>query len=106
MNDFNEIESRVQTLLLNLGQTPEAVARTLSARGVTGVPGELCNCPVYNFLAAEGIPVLGVVEWELEIEGPDGAVGVPLPQSVTDFITAFDRDDNNPWPELVAEVES
>lgn len=78
----------VAELLAGLGDTPDAVADTLRAKGIKGKRGDFCGCPVarcvQELLGTENANVSDV--WVYFVAGR-----VPTPRPVSDFLSLFDR---------------
>lgn len=99
MTDSDTLRSELTAALKALGDTPDAVADTLRALGITGVRRSHRTCPVARYLS--------------EVFGPDVSVGRDMshvrvngviaetttPQPVTQFISLFD---NGRYPDLEA----
>lgn len=95
-----DLKERIETLLRSLGQTPDDVADSLRARGITGVPESGIDCPIANLLKEE-IPEARDADWS----HPDdpwlvthncvttSAGPVHTPAAVDEFITVFDDGD-------------
>lgn len=82
----------VIALLRGLGDTPEAVARTLLAWGVKGCPGHPFECPIAHLLKAHGVNPRVDTD-RIEIDADDGPVIVSyagrLP-AISSFVAYFD----------------
>ena len=98
--------TNLSALLASLGDTPDAVAATLTAAGVKGGKRKPCDCPVSNHITAQtGRPcaVGDLVCWLYPV-GKSGdywnAVKVRAPLAVTKFVAEFDA---GAYPELVEE---
>jgi len=98
---------RVRYLLADLGDSPDAVAETLRAAGITGVREVGSACPVANWLHHQE-PTLGdleVSEEEVALllsdddEPGDHFEWVIQTDAVADFIVRFDH---GHYPDLVA----
>jgi len=91
-----ELRSSVHALLADLGSSPGAVADTLAAQGVQGVPGNSAGCAVARYLFA----VVGVERSIRSIQVLHGCVRIkrerrpalrlPLPAPVARFVAGFD----------------
>jgi hypothetical protein len=86
---------RVTELLGALGNTPEKVAFSLRAAGITGVVGDPTRCPVANYLQTRDIPVNLVTCLRVEV---DSWGSVPVANPVADFIAEFD---DETYPQLI-----
>lgn len=91
----------VAELLAGLGDTPDAVADTLRARGIKGVPGDCERCAVATLIRREtglGAQVCLYPTPEGEVTGtaylrtgPDDEVRVALPDAAARFARRFDE---------------
>jgi hypothetical protein len=79
--------ARVVYLLEVLGDTEEQVAESLRRLGVTGQRGEVCGCPIFNYLKDAGIPIAAVRDHAVYLL--DGT-RIELPTAVDEFIWFFD----------------
>ena len=98
---MTDIETRVRELLDALGSTTDQIAASLKAKGIKGLLGHGCSCPIYNYLVGEGVPVREVDSDQVTVEppAPDAPlVLVDLTDSVSDFVWSFDL---GRYPELV-----
>ena len=82
----------VAELLAGLGDTPDAVADTLRARGIKGVREHCCACPIAELLKRNGIPNPHV-ECARVWPDPDSMwkVSTRMPAAVQVFIDRFDE---------------
>jgi hypothetical protein len=87
----------IRAALEALGTTPDAIARTLHAEGVTGYRESPYCCPLANYLHARllacGVEVCGieVTDYEIIVDLADGsAVTVATPRPVAFFVNQFD----------------
>ena len=92
-----DLKERIEEMLAGLGPTPNAVADSLRARSITGIPSDGECCPVANFISAE-CPEAAKGQWGAEadwwveigyVRTPDGFVNLPTP--VKTFIALFDE---------------
>jgi hypothetical protein len=88
----------VCALLDRLGSTPDEVAAALLAGGYRGRRDDTCECPVAQYLHASGATDATVEPDEVYLEGEGERVSPP--ESVRDFIVAFDA---GHYPALVTE---
>lgn len=82
----------ISQLLSALGDTPEAVARTLEAKGIKGSRKNPHSCPIARYLRAEGwcVGVFQTIGYA-KVPGSQGDMqSFPLPTPVTAFIEQFD----------------
>jgi hypothetical protein len=49
----SDLKTRVEELLTSLGDSPEAVADSLRAKGIKGNRDDGCECPIANIITAE-----------------------------------------------------
>jgi hypothetical protein len=104
----------MRRLLEQLGPSPAEVAATLARLGHKGIRLHGCDCPVANYLRANGVgepevDACWVYDWtgpsrydadgDYDKEGSDNVVRPPNP--VADFIEAFDK---GQFSELVEQV--
>lgn len=88
-----EHEAAIARLLADLGDTADAVADQLRAKGIKGEPRKCAACPVQNYLrpltTAPNLSTTGVSVW---FDDPDGDVPIEvmLPRPVSQFISLFD----------------
>jgi hypothetical protein len=92
-----DLKERIDKLLAGLGDTPDAVADSLRAKNIAGIPSDGECCPVANLIAAE-CPEAAAGQWGAEadwwveigyVRTPDGIVDLPPP--VKEFINLFDE---------------
>lgn len=80
---------RVRELLEGLGSTPDEVASSLRAAGVSGVRFLCRRCPVANYLRENGVhePKVSrnLITWQACEQVP--------PRAVAEFIRRFDQGD-------------
>lgn len=90
------------SVLEQLGSTPDQVAASLKSHGITGVRNtvRLLN-PIVRFVQTQVTDYRDIdvqTTGQLRVTLPDGRKTVsPLPQTVIDFLTAFNR---GGYPEL------
>lgn len=93
----------VQKVLLDMGDTTEAVVATLISSGVKGSKCNAFGCPISNYLKAK------FPGYRFGVAGPyvavkmDGKLNllVPCPTAVWTVVNEIDRDK---YPELIADV--
>ena len=99
---------RIAAALARLGDTPDAVAATLTAAGITGAQCETGDCPVARYVRAEcgiGLSCLVLAEANrvsiiaTRDDGSIIATRAVVPSPVSDFIRMFDGGD---YPALIA----
>lgn len=85
--------------LAALPETADGIAAHLTAKGVRGVPGDGCDCPISNYLTAYGFRRVWVTPaWMRAYPEPDVRQTVETPTRIADFVIRFDRGE---FPELV-----
>ncbi len=87
--------TRIQRLLIDLGNSPDEVATTLRLNGFVGVREEPCHCPIANYLLANGVKDVRVgtdlVEDDLDPLAPDtNRWTVQMPEAAGEFVATFD----------------
>jgi hypothetical protein len=95
----------LEAALAELGDTPDKIAGTLRAAGVSGYPEDCHHCPVAHWLTRKFDPEGGysfsdwvessVTGGEVAVEffeqGSDSqTVSIPAPEAVSSFVGAFD----------------
>lgn len=86
--------------LAGLGDTPDAIAVTLAARGITGDPHNCVTCPIAQFLATlPGVTSVSVGTSTAGVNAGNDHVEIYLPEAVTAFVGAFDAER---FPQLIA----
>lgn len=88
-----DVTARVTAALAELGDTPDAVADSLRAKGIKGARRAECDCPVANYLRTlDGISEIEVSGTEVFL-GPsiDQGIGIEMPVSVAGFVHHFDE---------------
>jgi hypothetical protein len=102
MSHLRQIKRKTSGLLAELGDSPDAVAETLRATGVQGVPRDNRSCAVALYLSAlvgsePRIRSVTVGHCSLTINlvaladsRPAGRLQVQLPKPVRRFVAAFD----------------
>ena len=99
---MSAIADQVRVLLESLGDTPDQVADTLRARGITGFPEDPTYCPIANLIKAEVPAAANQDLWTydlgdegyfvcmsyVQIFGESDELRPPMP--VKKFIAAFD----------------
>ena len=82
--------------LVELGDTPEAIAKRLLDLGLRGQPRTLCNCPISRYLSLRFGIVIGATPVRCF---PRHGVhnGLPFPTAIVLFIRYFDAGE---YPEL------
>lgn len=116
---MSDLKERIEKMLAGLGDTADAVAESLRARGLSGDRGDGCNCPVAMLVRVEfeearesngaewctnGAAYQGMRKWfvcSTFIETPESTV-CPLPEAVEEFIRMFDDgyDGSRPYCDL------
>lgn len=103
---------KITDYLASLGDTPEEVAESLRKQGVKGKKKSKCHCPILNGIyqaCPDYWPGLRIVNgsklsngsWSYYATLDDSQIMNPrLPQSVMDFIGAFDAGE---YPDLEAQ---
>lgn len=101
-----DLKERIEALLAGLGDTADAVADSLRAKGIKGNRDDGCECPVANLIYAEVEESHGgnwsdsAGGWFVSgayIRTPDGDIDPP--RAVTEFIEAFDNGSGDIWSE-------
>lgn len=91
-----DLKERIEKMLAGLGDTADAVADSLRAKGIKGNSTDGECCPIANLVSAE-FPEAAKGVWGAEddwwvethyVRTPDGLV--PTPEPVCEFITTFD----------------
>jgi hypothetical protein len=105
---------KVTRLLLDLGDTPDLVALTLQAQGITGHRNSVAGCPVARYLERSLGQRVSVISWSpqrfeiesfeiepspLDMTQPPWTVAPPAP--VRDFIIDFDKGHHPRPPPLI-----
>ncbi|GAA0583149.1 hypothetical protein GCM10010172_80230 [Paractinoplanes ferrugineus] len=107
MSRGEEAVEWVAELLRQLGPTREEVADSLRKAGITGLPDNVFEDPIANYLKANGVtsPEVDLEQVALDAyENPDmtdGPFRVRLPRPVREFILAFEE---GAYADLRAEV--
>jgi hypothetical protein len=91
-----DLKERIEAMLAGLGDTADAVADSLRAKGIKGNASDGESCPVANLITAE-FPEASNGAWGVEdewwveaayVRTPEGRVSTP--PAVKEFIAAFD----------------
>jgi hypothetical protein len=97
----------IPTLVAQLGSTPNQIARSLLAKGCTGIQESPNHCPLANYLCLQGYPYISVDLCDLIVfnqsEPHKDPYRLRLPPVFSDFIEAFDE---GGYPELIYQGES
>lgn len=80
----------VPALLAALGSRPAQVAGNLAAQNITGVPEDVCGCPLAVYLTRHGVPFPEVHEGVVLHRTDRGDMHTPLPPAVAEFQRRFD----------------
>jgi hypothetical protein len=101
-----EIRENVVGHLAQLGDSPAAIAASLTRLDCKGQPGEASRCPIATYLTRSGFRHPSVsqnsilINSDAQAAARSGLVRVTTPEPVAQFLNAFDSDD---YPELVAD---
>jgi hypothetical protein len=102
MSNYRQLKLQTRALLADLGRSPDEVARSLEAAGVSGVPMDNRKCAVALYLSAlmgadPRVRSVNVGRCSLLIGTaappefrPSGRLLVQLPKPVRQFVAAFD----------------
>lgn len=112
---FEPLVGRVPQILVSLGASTEDVAAALLAKGLCGIRGDPCRCPVARAVAVElGLDDPGYVGFDASrgwVEATEGCLVVhrggveqeiPMPEAVGGFVRRFDGGD---FEDLLPEKE-
>lgn len=77
--------------LAELGDTPDAIAESLRARGIKGDKRSATSCPLANYLRECGAEYPVVFDWAW-VTQDDGEQGVEVPAHAYQFARSFDAD--------------
>lgn len=95
-----DLKERIEVMLAGLGDTADAVADSLRAKGITGLRDNGCNCPIARLIQDE-VPEAArpAAEWDdqtgmwfvglAHIRTPAGDIDVSPP--IAEFIEVFDN---------------
>lgn len=100
MKTIIEVEEHITASLVALGNTPDEVAESLKAKGITGRRLAACACPLANYINSLGYTHAGVADDftcdQLVNNEPHSdykKVYVGLPPACANFVRMFDCDD-------------
>lgn len=90
MENKEKTESKITSMLDELGTTAEEVRSSLKALNISGIPKTPCHCPIANFLKLKVAISSSVGRYEVLLISELESYSVPLPQPVQSFISKFD----------------
>ena len=89
--------STLEESLQKLGDTEDSVVSNLQLMGIKGAQMSALQCPIAKYLQRTGFPEALVSPDIAYVSHDESGPKAPLPDSVKDFVHAFDRGD---YPEL------
>jgi hypothetical protein len=80
----------LQSVLVELGNSAEAIAAKLAEAGVTGRRNDAHTCPVANFLVLKGFTSPTVCTFTVTAENGGKSMLASTPEPLIQFLAAFD----------------
>lgn len=93
MTDHPDAHRRALELLAQLGDTPDQIAANLTKLGIKGARQRSCACPIFNYLAKAGVPLIGVDSEMVAYPDSVSRDMLWLPEPVGQFVYRFDQGD-------------
>jgi hypothetical protein len=98
MSDIDELDARVRQLLIDLGDTPDAVADRLRALEIKGQCGQPRRCPIANYVRSrmpEEVGAVSAIPSRVRVLRGEAPIsrwgGTVTTEAVYVFIRRFDR---------------